>query len=217
MYCLASNKRTGAAVQGVALLPMMALPRDFRFISPGGTAERVAPCVPLQPAEPRAYGVQRRLRKNKEGAAILPAEDDIERTLRYRDRIDRFSRRVVYEHLPGGQIDIPRAILGETFSALLRKYLEAGKSPIRIHAAAVSPLFRFVGDIEWLPWNGDRQAKRLQDIAELISEICRPLHKCIVARNENAAIRRDILIGHPRRYNLGEELLQRSVFVSLGR
>src|ERR1035441_85272 len=104
--------------------------------------------------------------------------------------------------------------LGETFSALLRKYLEAGKSPIRIHAAAVSPLFRFVGDIEWLPWNGDRQAKRLQDIAELISEICRPLHKCIVARNENAAIRRDILIGHPRRYNLGEELLQRSVFVS---
>ena len=41
------------------------------------------------------------------------------------------SRRVAHKHLPGGKMDIPSAILREALAALLRKYSEAGKNPIR--------------------------------------------------------------------------------------
>src|ERR1035437_5579350 len=167
-------------------------------------------------AEPRAHRVQRGVRENEEGATILPAEDQVERTLGYRDGIDRSSRRVVHEHLPGGEIDSPFAILGEALATLLREYPQAGKSPIRIHAAAVSSLLRFVGDVKWLAGNGFHQAERLQNIGELLSEVWRPLNKGIFARDEHRAIRRNVLVGLPGGYDLGEHLVQRNIFVSRG-
>src|ERR1039458_9065246 len=167
-------------------------------------------------ARPRAHCVQRGLRENEEGAAILPAEDQVEGTLGYRDGIDQFSRGAVDEHLPGGKIDVALTILCEVLSTLLREYPQAGKSPIRIHASCVSPLFRFVGDVERLSRNGFHQTERLQNISEFISEVRLPLNKGILGRNKQRAVRRDVLVGLSCRYYLGEHLLQRNIFVSRG-
>jgi hypothetical protein len=66
-----------------------------------------------------AYGIQRVIRKQVEGAAVLATEEDVVRTLGDLDAVEKLSGGGVDKDLAGGEIDVAVGVLGQAFSTLL--------------------------------------------------------------------------------------------------
>jgi hypothetical protein len=129
------------------------------------------------------------VRQDEQRPPVFPAESQIERTFGNVNPVDRFARGVVYQYLPGSQVDIPLGILRQALAALLQEQPNPGNRAIRVDRGRVSPLLAFIRQVKRLSRYRFHQPEGLQSIPELISEGRRPLHKRIVGRNEQAAVR----------------------------
>src|ERR1700677_2394569 len=110
-----------------------------------------------------AHGVQRVVREQVEGAAILATEEDVVWTLGDLDAVEELSCGGVDEDLAGGEINVAVRVLGQAFSTLLDKGNDLSKGAVSLDLAAVGALLGLVGGVEGLPRHGFDQAITFED------------------------------------------------------
>src|SRR5713101_5338699 len=109
--------------------------------------------------ESGANGVEGRSRGNEERVPVSAPEYQLNGPLRDLDRINQFSRSAVHVDLTCSNIDVPLAIGGYSFAALIDKTLHSRQASVRLDGANPCTHIRLIGDIEKLAWDCRSQPK----------------------------------------------------------
>src|SRR5260370_28732012 len=139
-----------------------------------------------------ANGVEGRSRGNEESVRVSAPEYQLKGPLRDLDRINQFSRSAVHVDLTCSNIDVPLAIGGYSFAALIDKTLHSRQASVRLDGANPSAHIRLIGDIERLAWDCRSQPKATEQSTVFHVPTDKTGDKILARRNKCAAVRREI-------------------------
>src|SRR5260370_5216616 len=108
--------------------------------------------------------------------------------LRDLDRMNQFSRSAVHVDLTCSNIDVPLAIGGYSFAALIDKTLHSRQASVRLDGANPCTHIRLLGDIERLAWDCRSQPKATEQSTVSHCPTAKTACKILPRRNKCAAV-----------------------------
>ena len=133
--------------------------------------------------------------EDEQGSPVGSSEQDLQRPVGYVDAADRLAVATVNEHLAVGDIDPALSVDRDAFAAAIGERLEVGEGAAGSDRAAVSDIFRPVGDEDPLAPPASDEPVRVETVrpapADVIGRTLLPDPK---GRQRQAAIGRDIFL-----------------------